>query len=118
MQTIRTRCLAAVTLAVVASIGGASTPSDEELTALAGKASTAADHHALEEYFLSASKRYASEPANHTARACAYRSSPRRTPGAEGMAAHCERLASLARDAAKEATAAAATHRQEAESVR
>ena len=92
---------------------GAPEPTDAELTALAAKASTPADHRALEEYFVSASKRYTADANAHVAMAQAYRGT-RITQAA----AHCDRLVMLARDAAKEATAAAAMHKQLADVAR
>lgn len=86
---------------------GAPTPTTEALTALAAKASTPADHHALQEYFLTLAKRNAAEANDHVAMAHAYRGT-RITQAA----VHCDRLAALSRDKAKEATEAAAMHKQ------
>jgi hypothetical protein len=86
---------------------GAPEPSDAELRALAAQASTPADHRFLEEYFLTAAKRYTADADQHVAMAQAYRG----TRIAQA-AAHCDRLVALARDSAKEARAAAEMHRQ------
>lgn len=86
---------------------GAPAPTSEELTALAARASTPADHNALQEYFLTLAKRYAAEANDHVAMAQAYRGT-RITQAA----VHCDRLAALSRDEAKEATEAAAMHKQ------
>ena len=86
---------------------GAPEPTDAELRALAAKANTPADHRGLEEYFLTAAKRYTADANDHRAMAQAYRG----TRIAQA-AVHCDRLAALARDEAKEATAAAAMHKQ------
>jgi hypothetical protein len=86
---------------------GAPEPSDDELAALAAKASTPADHHALEEYFQTAAKRYREAVNEHSAMAQAYRG----TRIAQA-AVHCDRLVSLSQDEAKEATAAAEMHKQ------
>ena len=86
---------------------GAPEPSDDELTALAGRASTPADHHALEEYFQTAAKQYREAVNEHSSMAQAYRG----TRIAQA-AVHCDRLVSLSRDEAKEATEAAAMHKQ------
>jgi hypothetical protein len=86
---------------------GAPAPTTEELAALAAKASTPADHRALEEYFLTLAKRYAAEANDHMAMAQAYRGT-RITQAA----VHCDRLAALSRDEAKEATEAGAMHKQ------
>ena len=86
---------------------GATVPTAEELGALAAKASTPADHRGLEEYFLTVAKRYTADAKDHVAMASAYRG----TRIAQA-AAHCDRLITLSRDSAKEATAAAAMHKQ------
>jgi len=86
---------------------GAPRPTDRDLTALAAKASTPADHHTLEEYFLTLAKRDTAEANEHVALAQAYRG----TRIAQA-AVHHDRLAGLARDSAKEATAGAEMHKQ------
>jgi hypothetical protein len=86
---------------------GAPLPTEQELKAMAAKATTPADHHALEEYFTTLAKRYTADADQHAATANTYRG----TRFAQA-AAHCDRLATLARDEAKEATAAAAMHKQ------
>lgn len=85
---------------------GAPAPSAEELSALAAKASTPADHRGLEEYFQTLAKRYTAEANDHATMAQAYRG----TRIAQS-AAHCDRLVALSRDSAKEAAAAAAMHK-------
>jgi hypothetical protein len=85
---------------------GAPEPTEKELNALAAKASTPAEHRGLEEYFLTLAKRYTAEANEHVALAQAYRG----TRIAQA-AAHHDRLAGLSRDAAKEATDAAAMHK-------
>lgn len=92
---------------------GAPEPSDDELSALATRASTPADHHALEEYFQTAPKRYGAAVNEHSSMAQAYRG----TRIAQA-AVHCDRLVSLSRDEAKEATAAAEMHKQLAGTAR
>jgi hypothetical protein len=86
---------------------GARTPTLQELNALAVKASTPADHHSLEEYFHTLAKRYTADANEHVAAANTYRG----TRIAQA-AAHCDRLVTLSRESAKEATAAAAMHKQ------
>ena len=86
---------------------GARTPTVQELDALAAKASTPADHHSLEEYFLTLAKRYTADANEHAATANTYRG----TKIAQA-AVHCDRLVTLSREEAKEATAAAAMHKQ------
>ncbi|RPI51372.1 MAG: hypothetical protein EHM55_19100 [Acidobacteria bacterium] len=85
---------------------GAPKPTEKELNALAAKASTSAEHHALEEFFLTLAKRYAAEVNEHVRLAETYRG----TRIAQA-AVHHDRLAGLSRDAAKEATASAQMHR-------
>ena len=86
---------------------GAPAPTDRELDAMAAKASTPAEHRALQEYFLTLAKRYAANAEDHAATANIHRG----TRIAQA-AVHHERLAGLSREAAKEATAAAERHRQ------
>jgi hypothetical protein len=86
---------------------GAPAPTDQELNAMAAKAGTPADHRALEEYFLTLAKGYTADATDHVAMAQAYRGS--KTAQA---AVHCDRLVTLSREAAKEATEAAALHEQ------
>lgn len=86
---------------------GAPEPTEKELTAMAAKAGTPAEHKALEEYFLTLAKRHTTEANEHVALAQAYRG----TKIAQA-AVHHDRLASLARDSAKEAAAAADMHKQ------
>ena len=85
---------------------GARKATDEELEAFADKATKSGDHQALAEYFSTLSKRYIADSEAHSGLAAAYRT----TKSMAGMATHCERLASLAKDAAKEARAAADMH--------
>lgn len=73
---------------------------------MAAKASTPAEHRALEECFQTLSKRYTNEANEHVTLAQTYRG----TRIAQA-AVHHDRLAGLAPDAAKEATAAAEMHR-------
>ena len=86
---------------------GAPDPTEKELNALAAKASTPAEHKALEEYFLTLAKRYTAEAEEHVALAQTYRG----TRIAQAAVMH-DRLAALARDSAKETTAAADMHKQ------
>jgi hypothetical protein len=90
---------------------GAPDPTEEDLSALAARASTPADHRLVEEYFVTLAKRYSGEAADHTAMARAYRGLPRSPGSAAAAAAHCDRLVRLSRDAAHEATTAAAAHK-------
>jgi hypothetical protein len=89
---------------------GAPEPTGDQLHTLAMAARTRADHLALEEYFLTVAKKNATEAADHVAMAKAYRAGVRK--GTYDPAVNCDRLARIARDAAKEATEAANLHRQ------
>jgi uncharacterized protein with gpF-like domain len=86
---------------------GAPVPSEQELKAMAAKASSPAEHHALEEYFLTLAKRYTADATEHATTANTYRG----TRIAQA-AVHCDNLVRLSKDAAKEATAAAEMHKQ------
>ena len=74
---------------------------------MAAKASAPAEHRALEEYFLTLAKRYTVDATEHATMANTYRG----TRIAQA-AVHCDRLVKLSRDEAKEATEAAAMHKQ------
>jgi hypothetical protein len=89
---------------------GAPAPTPEELKGLAGAAHTRSDQLALEEYFLTLAKQKTAEANEHAIMANSFRVSGQRRP--EFAAMHCDSLAKLARDAAKEATASAELHRQ------
>lgn len=86
---------------------GAPEPTEAELKALAANANTPGDHRALAEYFHTAAKRYTADAAAHVTLAQSYRG----TKMAQA-AMHCDRVVSLSRDAAKEASAAAEMHSQ------
>ena len=86
---------------------GASEPTEKELDALAAKARTPVEHRAIEEYFLTLARKYTAEASEHTAMAQTYRG----TRIAQA-AVHHERLATLARDSAREANEGAAMHKQ------
>jgi hypothetical protein len=86
---------------------GAPEPTSTDLSALAAKAITPADHRMLVEYFATLSTRYTADANDHIAMAQAYRGT-RIAQAAD----HCERLVKLSRDAAKEATEAAVMHEQ------
>lgn len=84
---------------------GAPEPSEKDLTVLAAEATSAADHGALEEYFLTAAKRYRADASEHVALAQTYRG----TRITWASAIH-DRLAELSRESAEEATASATMH--------
>ena len=94
--------------ALFQSGAGAPEPTEKELSALAERASTPAEHRGLEEYFSTLAKRYTRDAEQHAQFAAAYRNSARVTQAA---VTH-DRLAELSRAAAKEATAAAEMHKQ------
>jgi hypothetical protein len=86
---------------------GAPEPNEQELDALASQARTRTDHLALEEYLRTRAKRYTRTATEHTMQALTYRG------GRFAQAAvHHEHLASAAREAAREATRAAALQQQ------
>jgi hypothetical protein len=86
---------------------GAPAPTDKELAELAAKASMPADHRALEEYFRTLASRYETDANEHASFANGLRGTR-----IEHAAAIHSRLATLSRDAAKEASAAAEMHQQ------
>ena len=92
---------------------GVETTSDTEWSALAAKATTAADHQRLEQYFTAQATRYDRDAANHTAYAKSWRASTK-APNAASIAAHCDQIAAQKNDAAKEARSAANMHKQHA----
>lgn len=89
--------------------GGADAPepSKTELAKLAAQARTRSDHLELEEYLRTLARRHARDANEHTTLALTYRG------GRFSQAAvHQEHLANAARQAAREANALAARHRQ------
>jgi hypothetical protein len=86
---------------------GAPEPTDAELNVLAAKASTPAEHRALMEYFLTLARRYTAAANEHVTLAQASRGTR-----IEQAATVHDHLARLSREAAKEATEAAAMHEQ------
>jgi hypothetical protein len=89
---------------------GATVPTEAHLHELAMSARTPADHRALEEYYVTVATKNDAAAAEHVTMAQSYRASARK--GAADPATHCDRMVMLSRDAAKEARAAAAQHRQ------
>ena len=89
---------------------GAPDPTADQLHHLAMAARTRTDHLALEEYFLTVAKKNTAEAEDYAAAAKAYRAGVRKGP--YDPAVTFDRLARLAREAAKEATAAATLHKQ------
>lgn len=85
---------------------GARVPTDDDLRALAAKASTPADHRALMEYFNEVAMRHTRTANEHQQMSMSYRGT--RIPSAS---VHCDRMVTVSRDAAKEATAAATMHK-------
>ncbi len=84
---------------------GALTPSDEDLVALAAKASTPADSRALAEYFVTLEKQYTADVAEHVAMAGTYRGTR-----IAWAAVHCDQLAKRARKSAQQAKESADMH--------
>jgi hypothetical protein len=86
---------------------GAPEPTEADLKALAAKANIPAEHRGLAEYFQTLARRYSAEANAHAGLAAVYRG----TRIAHVGVMH-DRLATSAREAAKEATAAADMHSQ------
>jgi len=86
---------------------GAPQPTEKERKALAAQANTPADHRGFEEYFRTLASRYTADARDAAANAQAYRGTK-----LASAAVHYDRLASLARDAAAEATKAADMEKQ------
>ena len=86
---------------------GAPEPTGKDLDTLAAKAATPAEHRALEEYFRTLANRYTKASEQHVTLAQTYVG----TRIAQASAIH-DHLARLARESAKEATAAADMHKQ------
>jgi hypothetical protein len=86
---------------------GAAEPTEKELKAIAARASTPSEHRALEEYFLMLAKRYVADAERHIGLSQQYQG----TRLASAAMLH-DHLAGLAREEAKEATAAAEMHKQ------
>ena len=89
---------------------GAPDPTADQLHHLAMMARTRADHLSLEEYFATLAKKNTAEAEDYAAVAKAYRAGARK--GTYDPAVGFDHLAKLARDAAKEAAAAANLHKQ------
>ena len=89
---------------------GAPEPTPVDLHHLAMMARTPADHRSLEEYFTTVAKKNTADAQDHVRMAQAYRAGVHK--GLNDPAAHCDRIARLAREAATEAKAAATLHRQ------
>jgi hypothetical protein len=85
---------------------GARGPTENDLKDLAAKASTAADHRALMEYFSETAKRHTATADDHVRMAQSYRGGR-----IASAAVHCDHMVRVSRDAAKEATAAATMHK-------
>jgi hypothetical protein len=81
-------------------------PGDADMNALARRASTPADHRALQDYFQTFAARYEAEADGHVGMATLYRTTSRLAP----VANHCDRLVTQLRAAAAEATQAATMH--------
>lgn len=89
---------------------GAPAPTADQLHHLAMTARNRTDHLVLEEYFATLAKKNAAEAEDYVTAARAYRAGVRN--GIYDPAVTFDRLAKLARDAAKEASEAAALHKQ------
>jgi hypothetical protein len=86
----------------------------KEVQDLIANAKTPADHLKLARHFTALAARYDAEAVDHAAEAKAYRSGPNaaesKRPSSPGTAAHCDRLAKAAREAATAARDLANDH--------
>jgi hypothetical protein len=118
---MRTRYLpfAAAILALAASASVASGQPTDLLTSrqardLVVAARTPDDHMKLSRHFTALAAKYDADATEHRELAAAYRKAPTasetKRPGTPDTAAHCERFAKAAADAAREARALATEH--------
>ena len=112
-----TFCAFALAGSVAMSAG--QTRSGDLLTAkqvkeLVASAKTPADHTKLSKHFSALAAKYESDAAEHVDLSAVYRKNPSpsetKRPLAPDTAAHCDRFAQLAREAAKEARELASAH--------
>jgi hypothetical protein len=86
----------------------------KQLKELIATAKTPADHLKVQKHFLALAGKYEADASEHAAEAQAYRQNPSfmdsKHPANPGTAAHCDRLAELDREAAKEARDLASAH--------
>ena len=109
----------ALALSVVAASAAQAPKSTDLLTSkqvkeLIANAKTPADHLKLSKHFAALAAKYDADANDHAAEAQAYRKNPTfmesKNPSGPDTAAHCDRFAELARQAAKEARDLAAAH--------
>ena len=109
----------ALALSVVAASAAQARKSTDLLTSkqvqeLVATANTPADHLKLSKHFAALAAKYEADANEHEAEAQAYHKNPTfmesKNPSGPGTAAHCERFAELARQAAKEARDLASAH--------
>jgi hypothetical protein len=90
------------------------TPSSKEVRDLIANAKTPAEHRKLAKHFEAVAARYEADAADHAAEAKVYRTTPNasesKRPGSPDTAAHCDRLADAARNAATAARELARDH--------
>ena len=123
MRMIRLHVLALSALALLtfAETGSSQTATanpnllpSKQVRELVANAKTSDDHAKLARHFLALAEKYEADAADHKAFAEAYRKAPTssetKRPGGPDTAAHCDRFAKLAADAANEARALAAMH--------
>lgn len=123
MRTNRLRVLAVCAVALVASAGVASSQAvakspdllaASEVRALVANAKTPADHLRLSRHFSALAEKYTTDASEHKALAAVYRKAPTasetKRPMAPDTAAHCDRFARLASEAASEARDMAKAH--------
>lgn len=119
MRTRYLPVLAAAVLALTIPASVASGQTTDLLTShqareLVATATTPDDHMKLSRHFSALAAKYDADAADHRELAAAYRKTPTasdtKRPGSPDTAAHCERFATSAANAAKEARALATEH--------
>ena len=93
--------------------GSAPEPTEAHVRELVAGARMTAEHRILDEYYASLADRLTTRAQEHAAMATRYRAHPNdRSGNFIAWAAHCERLAKLARDSAEAARASSAEQRK------
>lgn len=122
LSRLGTALLAVFTISTVAVTQPAQTRelSEEQVQELIDNADTPREHELLSRHFAAVAERYEADAARHTRLAARYRKAPTasetKRPMSPDTAAHCERFAKLAGDAAKEAKSLADLHARLAKS--
>jgi hypothetical protein len=124
MRTIHIRALAIGVFALFTFAGAAAAQSDagknpelltpKQVRELVANAKTPADHLKLSRHFFALADKYEADATEHRELAAVYRKAPTasetKRPGVPDTAAHCDRFAELAADAAKVGRSLATAH--------